>query len=501
MARAGGGRFDLVVIGGGPAGLVAASGAAQLGARVALVERSSALGGDCLHHGCVPTKSLLRAASIAHLARGAAAFGVRVGGPAGVVEVDLAAVMARVRAVQATAALPDDPARFRALGVDVRLAAKGRFVAPDAFELAGPPARTLHARRFLIATGSRPVLPPIAGLAEVDALNNESVLRLERLPRTLVVLGGGPVGVELAQAYARLGARVTVIEHGPHLLSKEDPELADRLAAILRDEGIDVRTGVDVRAAARLPDGRRRIEGRAPDGAAMHVDGDELLVAAGRAPNAEDLGLEAAGVAVDPERGGVIMVDDRMRTTAPGIYAAGDVTGRFPFTHMAEHQASVVIANALFPPLPFARPRAASRAVPWVTYTDPELARCGATEAEARAEHGDAAVTVHRLELAAFDRAVIEGETRGLVKLVCGRRGRILGAHVLAPRGGEVLQEYVLAMAHGLSAAAIARAIHPYPTFAQAAKRAAEGHLRALLFEGRGGRVARALVRLGRALG
>jgi len=479
--------FDLVCVGGGVGGLVAASGAAQLGARVALVEKTTSLGGDCLHHGCVPTKALVRAAKVASLVRRAREFGIG----AGAIEVDFPAIMRRMRAVQEEAGEVDRPERFQGMGVDV-IFGEGRFVSPHAFEI-GPERRRLIGRRFLIATGSRPVVLPIPGLAEVRPLTNESILRLERLPGSLIVIGGGPIGLELAQVFVRFGTRVTVIEKMGQVLPREEKELAERLDGVLRDEGIDVHTSSDIERVDRT-NGAFSLRLRSKAGTTTTIQAEEVLVAIGRAPNVEALGLEAAGVEVG-KRG--IVVDERMRTTARHVFAVGDVTGLFPFTHVAEHQAGVAIANALFP---LVRQRANSRVIPWVTFTDPELARVGLTEAEARERHGDS-VRAYRFDLARFDRALIDGETRGLVKVVCSKRGEILGAHILASGAGELLQEYVLAMSQGGKIGAIARAIHPYPTLVQAAKREADQYYREKLFTGLAPRVSRGLIRLGRLLG
>ena len=479
--------FDLVCIGGGVGGLVAASGAVQLGARVALVEKTGSLGGDCLHHGCVPTKALVRATKVASLVRRAREFGIG----AGEVAIDFPAVMRRMRAVQEAAGEADRPERFQGMGVEVVFGG-GRFVSPRVLEV-GPERRRLTARRFLIATGSRPVVLPIPGLAGTRPLTNETILRLERLPASLIVIGGGPIGLELAQVFGRFGTRVTVIEKMGQLLPREEKDLTDRLEEVLREEGIEIHTASDIERVDRAS-GACSLRVRSKDGKTTTIDAEEVLAAIGRAPNVEDLGLEAAGVAVE-KRG--IVVDERMRTTAPHIFAVGDVTGLFPFTHVAEHQAGVAIANALFP---LVRQRANARVVPWVTFTDPELARVGLGEAEARERHGDS-VRVHRFDIARFDRALIDGETRGLVKVVCSRRGEILGAHILAPGAGELLQEYVLAMSRGIRIGAIARTIHPYPTFVQAAKRAADQYYREKLFTGLAPKVSRGLIRLGRLLG
>jgi pyruvate/2-oxoglutarate dehydrogenase complex dihydrolipoamide dehydrogenase (E3) component len=479
--------FDLVCIGGGVGGLVAASAAAQLGARVALVEKTKALGGDCVHWGCVPTKALVRAGKIASLLRRAGEFGIRTGD--GLVEVDFPAVMRRMRHVQEQAAELDRPERFQKMGVEVVFGA-GRFLSPHIFEVGD---RRLAGRRFLVATGSRPIIPPIPGVETIEPHTNETILRLDRLPRSLLVIGAGPIGLELAQVFARLGTKVIVLEKMGQVLPREDEELAATLQAALEAEGIEIHTCVDIEASRRAG-GKRCVEANCKLGGRRTFEAEEVLFAIGRAPNIEGLGLEAAGVRIEKKG---IPVDARMRTNVPHIFAVGDVTGLFPFTHMAEYEAGIAVANALFPAI---GRRADFRALPWVTFTDPELARAGLTEAEAREKHGDS-VRAYRFEIERFDRAMIEGETRGLLKIVCSKKGKILGAHILAPDGGEILQEYVLAMAQRLPIGAIARTIHPYPALVQAAKRAAEQYYREKLFCGRAAKIARALVRFGRLFG
>ncbi|MCC6611021.1 MAG: mercuric reductase [Burkholderiales bacterium] len=455
---------DLVVVGGGAAGLVVASGAAQLGLEVTLVEKEAQLGGDCLHYGCVPSKSLIHAAKVASLQRRGAEFGLA----ALDAKVDLGLVNGYVQRVIARIQKHDDPERFRSYGCEVLFGAP-RFVDPHTLDIDGT---TLRAKRFVIATGSRPAVPPIDGLAEAAYLTNLDVFSLDRLPARLVVLGGGPVGLELAQALARLGSRVTIVEMADALLPREDPEVTARLRARLEAEGIAIHTATGaqrVRASgsAKVVECRRRL-----DGQNVTIEADAILVAAGRRPNVEGLGLEAAGVAYS-ERG--IGVDRRLRTSAKHVYACGDVCGPYPFTHMAEYQAGIVIANAVFR-LP---KRADYRVVPWVTFTDPELARVGLTEREAVAQ--GLAPAVLRLPFRDVDRALTESETDGLVKLVV-HKGRMLGASILGPRAGELLPEIVLAMKVGAKIGSISGAIHAYPTLAQALRRAVNTYYGPKLF-------------------
>ncbi|MBI5562318.1 MAG: FAD-dependent oxidoreductase [Deltaproteobacteria bacterium] len=469
-------KFDIVIIGGGVAGLVAASGAAQLGARVALIDKNG-LGGDCLRSGCVPTKRLVRSASVASLARKAAAFGVLTGE----VRVDFASVMAGVRAAQAEIGRRDSPERFQEMGVEV-VFGNGRFVSPDAFEVDG---KRYSGRVFLIATGSSPVMPFIPGLRDAGAQTNEGILEVGALPSSLAVLGAGPIGIEFGQAFGRLGSRVTVVEKAGSILPREDAELAAMLKSILEDEGmtIDVSTGIK---GVRVVSGQKVMEGISGGNEKLY-NTEEILAAVGRGPNVDGLDLQQAGVEYD--RGG-IKTDSRLRTSARHIFAAGDCAGGPAFTHVAEYQAGVALANALFP---FALRSVDYTVVPRVTFTDPELAAVGLTEAEARERHGS--VRVYRYDFKDVDRAVIDGNAKGMVKVVCGRRERILGAHILGPHAGELIHEYALAMRAGIPATEISKTIHAYPTLAQSVKRACDEHYRKRLFSGRFKRAAQWFIR------
>lgn len=477
-------EYDLVVIGGGSAGLVAAVGAAKLGARVALVERR-ALGGDCLYTGCVPSKALIRSARFAWEAGRAGEFGFEPR-PARFAGGSFASVTERVRRVIEVVEAHDAPEVFRREGVEV-VFAEPRFVSPHELLLEEvretgtrdgahetktntPPTpgerRTLRSRRFCVATGSRPAVPPVEGLAEAGFVTNEQVFNLRELPRALVVLGGGAVGLELGQAFARFGSEVTIVEMGERLLPKEDEEVSAFLAAVLREEGLRVLTSAKVVRAARAG-GRKRVTVE-QGGARLEVDADEILVAAGREANVAGLNLEAAGVGYDGRR---IHTDDYLRTSAPSVYAAGDVTGHFQFTHTAAYEAALVVRNALFFwPL---RQKADFRVVPWATFTAPEAARVGLTEREARERFG-AGVRVYRSGFAENDRAQAEGATRGFVKLVCAGRGeKIVGASIVGAHAGELIHEVVLAMKRRLGVAALGGLIHVYPTLTQVTQKAA----------------------------
>jgi pyruvate/2-oxoglutarate dehydrogenase complex dihydrolipoamide dehydrogenase (E3) component len=467
-------QADLCVIGAGSAGLSLAAGAVQMGASVVLIEKHR-MGGDCLNTGCVPSKALLAAAHAAAAARRAARFGI---GAAPVV--DFATVAAHVHRTIATIAPHDSEERFRALGVEV-IRAAARFTAPDTVEAGG---ERIRARRFAIATGSRAAIPPIPGLDATPFLTNETVFGLAELPRHLVVLGGGPIGVEMAQAFRSLGAEVTLVERAA-LLPRDEPEAAGVLRRRLAEEGVTLLEGQEVVAASR--EGEEAVLTLSGPEGARRVAGSHLLLAAGRAPNTEGLGLDAAGIAATP-RG--ITVDARLRTTNPRVLALGDVAGGPQFTHVAGYHAGIAIRNILFG-LPG---KVDYRALPWVTYTDPEIAQVGLTETAARAAgHAAKAITV---PLSGNDRAVAEGATEGFVKLVLGARGRILGGTIVAPHAGETIGLIGLAIHRNLGPAALAGMIAPYPTVAEAVKRAAGAHFTPSLFGARTRFAVRLLQRL-----
>ena len=437
----------------GSAGMTAAQAAPRLGLRTAVVEQNR-IGGDCLWTGCVPSKALLAAARAAHGMRHADRFGLEPVAP----QIDTAKVWARVRAVQEEIAATSDSAeQFEEAGVEV-VAGAARLVSGTSVAVDG---RVLEARHVLLCTGSRPATPPVDGLAEAGFLTSETLFRLERAPRSVAVLGGGPIAVEMAQALVRLGVEVTLLEMAQRILGNDDPELADRLAAILRSEGVDVRTGVRVERASVDADGRKRLHA-----AEESWEAEELLVAAGRAPNVEGLGLEEVGVAVGPKG---VVIDDRLRTSVKTVWAAGDVAGRFLFTHSAGYEAVRAVRNAFFP-----GSSSDAFVVPWTTFTDPQLAHVGLTGAQARGRHGEDAVEVHRLELADSDRARAEAATEGAIVVVTAD-GAIVGAHVLAPGAGELIGELTLAIERGLDLHELAGVVHVYPTFASDLQRLAAG--------------------------
>ncbi len=463
--------FDLAVIGAGSAGLSITSVAAQLGLRVALIERGR-MGGDCLNVGCVPSKSLLAAAHVAEAARGARVFGVTLAEPI----IDWDAVRAHVHGVIAAIAPNDSEARFRALGATV-LRGEARFVAEDALEVDGT---RLSARHIVVAAGSRPAVPPVPGLDHVAYLTNETLFELTEKPEHLLILGGGPIGLEMADAHAGLGCRVTIVEAG-RIAGHDDPELAAELRTALTQRGVTILEGAEIAEVAPGPalilrDGRR-------------LAGSHLLVAAGRRPNLEALALDAGGVKATASG---IATDAGLRSlTNRRVFAAGDIAdprsiGPRAFTHVGTYHAGIVIRRAVFH-LPA---RLDYRALPRVTYTDPELAQAGPTEAEARA--AGRSVSVLRWPMAENDRAQTERDTSGLVKLVV-ERGRVIGAGILARHAGEMIGQWALAIEQRVPLRALAGLIAPYPTRAEAGKRAAGAYYGDRLFAPRTRRLVRAL--------
>jgi len=467
---------DLCVIGAGSAGLTVAAGASQLGAPTILIEGHK-MGGDCLNYGCVPSKALLAAGHAARAVADAAAFGI----DAGLARVDFARVHRHVRDVIAGIAPVDAEERYAGLGVRV-IRAHARFVDPQTVEAGG---QRIRARRFVLATGSTPLVPPIPGLDRVAYLTNETIFDLAERPAHLVIIGGGPIGCELAQAHRHLGAEVTLLEAAT-LLPKDDPELVDILRRQLLEDGVALHEGATVTAVEPDPAGIAvRFE---RNGASGRIAGSTLLVAAGRRPRLDGLGLEAAGIAHDP-RG--ITVDAGLRTTNRRVYAIGDAVGGCQFTHVAGYHAGLVIRSALFR-LPA---RVDHRAIPWVTYTAPELAQVGLGEGAARERHGE--IRILRWPFAENDRARTERTTRGMIKVVTGRRGRILGASIVGPQAGELIHPWVLAIQQGLKIGAMARLVMPYPTLGEVGKRAAGSYYLSTLFGERSKRLVRFLRRFG----
>lgn len=464
---------DICVIGAGSAGLSVAAGAAQLGAETVLIEAGE-MGGDCLNYGCVPSKALLAAAKAAAQHRHAAGFGIEFAAP----RIDLQRVQAHIKAVIAAIAPHDSVERFEGLGVTV-LRDWAKFIDDRTVE-AGD-AR-IQARRFVLATGSSAFIPPIAGLDQVSHLTNETVFDHVPQIRDLIVLGGGPIGIELAQGFVRLGAKVQVVEMA-RLLPRDDAEAVALVRASLQRDGVSLHEGSAGTEVQR--DGIRiRLAIRGSNGETRWLQAAHLLVAVGRRPRVENLGLEQAGIAATPKG---IQVDRGLKTSNARVYAIGDCNGGPAFTHVAGHQAGLVIRNALFRlPVSFD-----TRALPWVTYCDPELAQIGLTEEAARRQHGDVVVT-HQ-PAAGNDRARAERHEEGFLKVVSDRRGRVLGVTIVGAQAGELLAPWCLAMARKLKLSALAGPMLPYPTLAELGKRAAGQFYAPKLFSPATRRLARVL--------
>ena len=487
-------EYDLTIIGGGSAGLVLAVAGAKLGKKTALVEKHR-LGGDCLWTGCVPSKAILKSAKIAHYAKDAEKYGVLVKDA----QVDFARVMDFVRGTQHTIEQEhDNPERFREMGVNV-IFGEGYFESPRTFvvqDTEKDQTVTLKSKKFVITTGSRPTAPHIPGMDPGDYLDSENVWELDQLPERLLVIGAGPIGVELGQAFHRLGAKVTIVQRSDRILSKEDTEVSEKMLNYFQQDGVEIFLNTNPVQIDRIepplseelnPDiavwntqnieasEEYRVQLKEVDtGNEREIGVDRILIAAGRKPNIEGLGLEKIGVKVG-KRG--IEVNSKLQTTVKNIYAAGDVIGHYLFTHVAASQATQIVRNIFFP----GSGAINYSVVPWTTFCDPEVARCGLTEAEAREEHG--AVDVFRVDLHDVDRAVAEGETKGFIKVVATRwKGKILGVHLVGSNAGEVIHEFVLAMSAGIPLRKLAGIIHVYPTFSSivwrvAGKWLAEGTL------------------------
>jgi len=438
--------YDLVIVGMGSAGMVAAEFASKLDIKVAAVERDR-VGGDCLWTGCVPSKALLASAKAAHAMRHADRYGLTAVEP----EIDTARVFERIRSIQADLAATDDNAdRFTDAGVDVHFGA-ARLTGPNTVDVEG--VGELRARFVLLCTGSRPAVPSIPGLEEAGFLTSESVWEVERAPESLVVIGGGPISIEIAQGLARLGVQVTVLQRGPRILPRDEPALAERLTEQVRAEGVELVLDVETDAVA-VESGAKVVRGTAA-GVRAEWRAREIMVGAGRRPNLEGLGLEELGVATGPKG---VVVDGAMRTSVKSIYAAGDLAGRFLFTHSAGYEAAAAVRNMFFP-----GSSDATDFVPWCTYTDPELAHAGMTEAQARSEHGDDAVHVWRHDLSHSDRARADGHPDGEIRIVTAK-GRMVGAHALCTSAGEVIHELALAIHERKKLSDLGSLVHVYPT-------------------------------------
>ncbi|MBI2384678.1 MAG: mercuric reductase [Elusimicrobia bacterium] len=458
------GRYNLVVIGGGTAGLVTAVGAAGLGAKVALIEKHL-MGGDCLNVGCVPSKALISASRAAARVRSAGEFGVKV--PDGVT-VDFPAVMERLRRLRADISRNDSAARFKSLGVDV-FVGQGRFTGSDSVEVGG---KTLRFAKAVIATGARAVTLPIPGLKESGALTNETVFNLTELPKRLLVIGAGPIGVEMAQAFARLGSQVTLFEALHGILNREDQDAAELVRKSLDRDKVEFLCCVDIERVERSG-AVSTAHFKSKHGPSGTKEFDAVLVGVGRAPNVEGLELDAVGVAFDKTG---VKVDDQLRTTNPNIYAAGDICLAPKFTHTADFAARIVIQNALF----MGRKRFSALTIPWCTYTDPEIAHVGLYEKEALARGLKVRTFVQKLD--EVDRAILDGESEGFVKVhVEDGTDKILGATIVASHAGDMIGEISVAMNNGVGLSGIGATIHPYPTQAEAVRKLGDAYNRTRL--------------------
>ncbi|MEC4990397.1 MAG: FAD-dependent oxidoreductase, partial [Oscillatoria sp. PMC 1068.18] len=440
--------YDVVIIGGGSGGLVVAAVAAQLNAKVALVEKDR-LGGDCLWYGCVPSKSLLHASRIAYDVKNSSRFGIYTNPP----EINFAEAINHVQNAIAAIQPHDSPERFEGLGVEV-IFGSGKFINKSTFEVN---SRQLQARAFVIATGSRPAIPPIQGIKAAGYLTNEQVFTLQKRPQSLAIIGGGPIGCELGQAFHRLGSQVTIISSSPHLLPKEEPEAALVVEKQLASEGIRLLKNVRAEKVEVIDKQKHLHAGT------EKIIVDEILLAAGRTPNIDTLNLEAAEVEFDKKG---IKVNEKLQTTNRKIYACGDVIGGYQFTHVAGYEAVVALKNALFFPIS----KVDYRVIPWATFTEPELARVGLTEKQAQARYND--IYVLKQDFAHVDRAQAEAATDGFAKIICRSNGEILGAHIVGKSAGELIHEVVLAMSHKLKVSALS-GIHVYPTLSEVNSRAA----------------------------
>jgi pyruvate/2-oxoglutarate dehydrogenase complex dihydrolipoamide dehydrogenase (E3) component len=458
-------RYNLVVIGAGTAGLVTAAGAAGLGAKVALIERNL-MGGDCLNVGCVPSKGIIRTGRAAYDVRTAGDFGVTCGGKVGI---DFGKAMERMRRIRAGISFHDSAERYsQELGVDVFLG-EGKFTGPSSIDVEG---KRLCFKKAAICTGARAAAPLIPGIEEAGYLTNENVFSLTALPKRLAVIGGGPVGCELAQTFARMGSHVTLLQRGGRLLPREDADAAEAVRRALARNGVALRFRAKVlRVSKKEADKVMAVE---EDGKTVELSVDEILVGVGRAPNVEGLDLEKAGVAYGPREG--VEVNDKLQTTNPHVFAAGDICSPFKFTHTADALARIVIANALF----MAKQKTSTLVIPWCTYTDPEVAHVGMYEKDAKARGID--VLTLTVPLSHIDRALLDGETEGFARIhVRKGNGKILGATIVARHAGEMINELTLAMTAGLSLPSIGKTIHPYPTQAEAIKKLADAYNRTRL--------------------
>jgi pyruvate/2-oxoglutarate dehydrogenase complex dihydrolipoamide dehydrogenase (E3) component len=471
-------RYEIVVIGGGSGGLTVAAGAVAFGVKVALIEKEPEPGGDCLHTGCVPSKALIAAASELHTAKKAAeAFGLELKGKA-----DYHEAFQRVQAAKATIQHHDSSERFRSMGVDV-FHGHGQFRDTHHIEINGN--EVIYGKRIVIATGSRPAIPPIDGLQDVDFLTNESVFDMRALPKSLVVIGAGPVGLELGQAFARLGAKVTVLDRGPEILSIEDEEIVPYARAALEKE-MTLLVKATVNKVEAIPEGRKRLY-IDRDGEKLQLEADALLIAAGRMPNTDRLELSRIGIEMDRD---YIATKKTLQTSIPHIYAVGDVIRPFPFTHAAGMEGKIVVGNAVFG----LKRKVSYDNVPWVTYTEPEIFHLGMTEQEARKYVGDK-ISIYKVPLDQVDRFITDGHKEGIVKVITDGKGKFFGAHAVGNGAGEWMQPAVFAKHYGHKLPDISQVVHPYPTYSEALRKTADQYWQHKFSQGVTGRLLKAYVK------
>ncbi len=446
--------YDVIVLGAGAAGLSAAIGSAVVGAKTLIVERAKHMGGDCLHTGCVPSKTLIRSAKVAHLMKRGKEFGLTSVQPKYAFSNVIDHVQKVIRSIQPN----DTPERLATFGVQT-VKGQAKFIDKYTIDVDG---KQYSARKFVIATGSTAWTPPIKGLKETGYLTNETLFVNKTFPKTLIVIGGGPIGCEMAQAFARLGSQVVMIERGPRIMSRDDEDASIAIQQVFAKEGIKILCDAAVVEARK--EGNKKIVFVERKGKKIKVTGDEILAAIGRQPVFKELDLDKIGV----KYGRAINVNQYLQTSVPHIYAIGDVNGQYPFTHGAEFEARIAVRNALFP----FKQKADYSVAPWTTYTDPEVSHVGITEQEAKAQKLNH--EVHVFELKEVDRAITDVETAGFVKLITDKKGYLLGAHIVGEHGGELMHELVLAMKAKIPITTISQTIHMYPTLAQGLRRAAD---------------------------
>jgi pyruvate/2-oxoglutarate dehydrogenase complex dihydrolipoamide dehydrogenase (E3) component len=460
--------FDVGILGGGSAGLTVASGTAQLGGKTLLVEKEKELGGDCLHYGCVPSKTLIQTAHVYHLVKNARKFGLP---PAEVKPVDFREVGRRIQSVIGIIQKHDSEERFCKLGVKVEFG-EPTFIDEHSIRLEG---KNISAKNWVIATGSSAAIPPAPGLSGIPYLTNRDIFSFEKLPASMVILGAGPVAIEMAQAFNRLGTRVSVVQRGSQILSKEDKDMADQVMRVLANEGVAFHLNTSV-ANVRDLGGEREIAIKTKEGDNLGLKAEAILVALGRKANLQGLNLEGIGIPFD-EKG--LKLDGRLRTNHKHIYGAGDVTGAYQFTHAAGYEASIVVSNAIFH-----LPRKVNYTyLPWCTFTQPELASIGMNEKRARAAGIECEVWVE--EFKDNDRSLAEGEEVGKIKMILNGKGKLMGVQILGPRAGDLVSEWVAALNGGVKPMTLASAVHPYPTLGEINKKVAGTYFSSRIFSER----------------